>query len=190
MMSTQSSLPQNVVFSAHVRMHNAASFYSITSNSISGLGSWEDIRLGVSCGVAVKVWSRQQFFQVIYYTPFCITCLHLSGFLHWWGRLHHWCHLHFWGRLYFEVFFISEGVLILGCFSIYSLIRWTSLYTASKSDLKHLKKNDAQRHIRPLWGKLFWRETSPIITLPHQYWYWYRYRHRYRSSSIISHLPS
>ena len=79
-----------------------------------GLNSWEDFRFGFSCGVAVKVWSRQQFFQVIYDTPFHITCLHFVGFLHWWGRFHHWCHLHFWGCLYFKVFFISEGVLILG----------------------------------------------------------------------------
>ena len=66
-----------------MRMHNAAYFYSITSNSISCLNSWEDIQFGVSCGVAVKVWSRQQFFQVIYDTPFHITCLPFVSFLHW-----------------------------------------------------------------------------------------------------------
>ena len=82
MMSAQSSLPYNVVFFAHMRMLNAAYFYSITSNSISGLNSWEDIRFGVSYGVAVKVWSRQQFFQVIYDTPFYITRLPFVCFLH------------------------------------------------------------------------------------------------------------
>ena len=66
-----------------MRMHNAAYFYSITSNSISCLNSWEDIQFGVGCGVAVKVWSRQQFFQVIYDTPFHITCLPFVSFLHW-----------------------------------------------------------------------------------------------------------
>ena len=62
----KSSLPKNVVFSAHVHMHNAAYISSITWNSISGLDSWLDFLVRVSCDVAVKLVSCKYFFQVIY----------------------------------------------------------------------------------------------------------------------------
>ena len=64
-----SSLPKNVIFSAHMLMRNAAYISSIMWNSISGLDSSYDFQFGVSCAVAVKVRSCKYFFQVIYCNP-------------------------------------------------------------------------------------------------------------------------
>ena len=62
----QLSLPENVVFSVCAHMGNAAYIIFIMGNSISGLESWNHFRFNISCGVAVKVRSHQEKFQVIF----------------------------------------------------------------------------------------------------------------------------
>ena len=64
--NVQSSLPENVVFSASARMYNAAYNIFIMWNSISCLSAWYYFRFNVSCGVAIMVRSRQIEFQVIF----------------------------------------------------------------------------------------------------------------------------
>ena len=64
--NVQSSLPENVVFSASARMDNAAYNIFIMWNSISCLSAWYYFRFNVSCGVAIIVRSRQIEFQVIF----------------------------------------------------------------------------------------------------------------------------
>ena len=62
----QSSLHENVVFSVCAYMGNAVYIMFIMWNSISGLDTWYHFRFNISCGVAVKVRSHQEKFQVIF----------------------------------------------------------------------------------------------------------------------------
>ena len=62
----QSSLHENIVFSVCAHMGNAAYIMFIMWNSISGLDTWYHFRFNISCGVAVKVRSHQEKFQVIF----------------------------------------------------------------------------------------------------------------------------
>ena len=64
--NVQSSLPENIVFSASARMYNAAYIIFIMWNSISGLDAWYYFRFNISCGVAVTLRSHQIEFQVIF----------------------------------------------------------------------------------------------------------------------------
>ena len=65
--NVQSSLHENVVFSVSVRMGNATHIIFIMLNSISSLDTWYHFRLNTSCGVAVKVRSHQEKFDVNVY---------------------------------------------------------------------------------------------------------------------------
>ena len=56
----QSSLHENVIFSVHARMDNAAYIIFIMWNSISGLDAWYHFRFNISCGVAVTVRSHKK----------------------------------------------------------------------------------------------------------------------------------
>ena len=49
------------------------------------------------------IYSQEEFFQVMYNTPFSVTCLHFRSCPLCWGHLHCWYHLHFWGLLHFQV---------------------------------------------------------------------------------------
>ena len=60
----QSSLHENVVGAC---MGNAAYIIFIMWNSISGLAAWYHFRFNISCGVAVKVRSHQEKFDVYVY---------------------------------------------------------------------------------------------------------------------------
>ena len=62
----QSSLHENVVFSVCAHMDNAVYIMFIMWHSISGLDTWYHFRFNISCGVAVKVRSHQEKFQVIF----------------------------------------------------------------------------------------------------------------------------
>ena len=64
--NVQSSLHENVVFTVCAHMGNAAYIIFIMWNSISGLDTWYHFRFNISCGVAVKVRSHQEKFQVIF----------------------------------------------------------------------------------------------------------------------------
>ena len=64
--NVQSSLHENVVSYVCGRMGNAAHILSIMRNSISGLDAWYYLRFNISCGVAVRVKSHQQKFQVYF----------------------------------------------------------------------------------------------------------------------------
>ena len=62
--NVQSSLHENVMFSACGLMNNAAYIISIMWNSISGLEPWYHFRFNISCCVAVTVRSHQKRYQV------------------------------------------------------------------------------------------------------------------------------
>ena len=62
-----SSLHENVVFSVCAHMGNAAYIIFIMWNSIAGLDTWYLFCFNISCGVAVKVRSHLEKFQVIFY---------------------------------------------------------------------------------------------------------------------------
>ena len=63
--NVQLSLHENVVFSVCALMCNAVYVIFIMWNSISGLDTWYHFWFNISCGVAVKVRSHQEKFQVI-----------------------------------------------------------------------------------------------------------------------------
>ena len=58
--NVQSSLRENVDFTVHARMCNAAYFIFIMWNSISSLETCYHFRLNISCGGAVTVRSHQK----------------------------------------------------------------------------------------------------------------------------------
>ena len=62
----QSSLHENVVFTGYARMGNAAYIIFIMWNSISGIDTRYHFRFNISCGVADKVRSHQEKFQVTF----------------------------------------------------------------------------------------------------------------------------
>ena len=90
----QSSLHENVVFSVCAHMDNAAYIMFIMWHSISGLDTWYHFRFNISCGVAVKVRSHQEKFQVI----FLWGVEGADNFLEGEGRDNFLGCLHFWRR--------------------------------------------------------------------------------------------
>ena len=62
--NVQWSLHENVIFSVCAPMGNAVYIIFIIWKSISGWDAWYYFRLNISCGVAVRVRSHQQRFQV------------------------------------------------------------------------------------------------------------------------------
>ena len=84
-------------------------------------------------------WGRLHFWGCVHFWGH----LYFRGFLYFWGCLHFWGHLQFWSHLHFEV-----------VFSIYSMSRSNLLFTASKSDLKHLR-----------WKFWVWHCSAKLKTL-------------------------
>ena len=128
----QSSLHENVVFSVSARTCIAAYVIFIMWNSISGLDTWYHFRFNISCGVAVKVRSHQEKFQVIILRGGeggrtillegrvnVQSRLHFLGHLYFWRRLHFGGCLHFWGHLYFW-----RRLHFLGCLHIWGRLHF------------------------------------------------------------------
>ena len=72
----------------------------------------------------LQFWSRLHFWGQLHFWD----CFHFRGHHHFWGCLHFWGHLHFRGHLHFDAIF-----------SICSMSTPNLFFTASKSNLKHLR---------------------------------------------------